>query len=66
MIVLLLIGTILLAILHSPFWLIATVILVILKILTHRYYAGTPWRKVFFRIRTIYDIENAKAAAQDP
>jgi len=31
-----------------------------------KYYNGSPWRKVFFRIRKIYDIENAKFAARNP
>ena len=66
MMILLLIGTILLAVSHSPLWLIASILLVILKVLTHIYYGGTPWRKVFFRIRKMYDIELAKAAAKNP
>lgn len=66
MIVLLLIGTIFLAIFHSPFWLIATAVLAIFQIQRYRYYAGTPWRRAFFRLRRIYDVENAKAHAEDP
>ena len=45
---------------------VIVVIVVAVAMQRHSYYAGSPWRKVLFRIRTIYDIEHAKASARDP
>lgn len=41
------------------------VVLLVFVFLRHQYYAGTPWRRAFFRVRRIYDITHAKATARD-
>lgn len=58
--------SLILSIIHDPWWLISTMLLGLILIQQYRYYLGTPWRRQFFKIRNTYIIENAKASANNP
>jgi len=54
-----------LAVVHSFWWLIAVVPLLVYKIFSWRFYSGEPWRKVYFPLRNTYSVISAKMSAKN-